>query len=70
MDQHFCQRITKWPEHQDDTTEYCGAPATIKDGYEGIFGWVAKWLCAEHYDQVEKSMADFKQSQKEKRLNV
>jgi hypothetical protein len=57
MAEHFCQFITKWPETQDDTTEHCEAPAAIKHGYEGLWGWKTTWLCADHHDLIQKSLA-------------
>ncbi len=54
MAEHFCQYIVKWPMTQDDDTIRCDKPAAIKSNYQGLNGWTFQWLCADHYDHIQK----------------
>jgi hypothetical protein len=46
--EHYCQYVVKWPEQQGDRMEGCGKLAGLKR--DNV------WLCAEHFDQVEKGL--------------
>lgn len=63
--EHFCEFTVVWPEHQDEHAVKCGVPATIKHGYQGIFGWKTMWVCADHYDEIQKNTAEYEQAKKD-----
>jgi hypothetical protein len=48
--EHYCQFVVKWPRNQAeaDQMESCGKLAGMKRD--------TVWLCAEHFDEVEKGL--------------